>query len=191
MQKHNDAVIETSGHSSLEKYTSHFTWKGSKGLLKALLCERWIRGWTELQYLDPYSHGHNSVSFPFSRAAQPGSWEPSLSGICSSFQHFLSNRLLLNRGSWGPPLLGAGSLYRIWSPNDLNFLSPGLYDNLTSTYFLRASQNRTQFNPSTIKVISWYSSTGCTCYFHRWPSSRHSLFAFLNCLITTASELRE
>ena len=27
-------------HSSLEKYTSHFIWKGSKGLLKVLLCER-------------------------------------------------------------------------------------------------------------------------------------------------------
>ena len=31
MQKHNDA-IKTSGHSSLEKYTSNFIWKGSKGL---------------------------------------------------------------------------------------------------------------------------------------------------------------
>ena len=32
---------------------------------------------------------------------------------------------------------------------------------------MRASQFRTQFNPSTVKVISWYSSTGCTCYLHR------------------------
>ena len=40
---------------------------------------------------------------------------------------------LLNRGSWGPPLLGAGSLYRILSPTHLNFLSPGLYNNLTFT----------------------------------------------------------
>ena len=29
-------TIKTSGHSSLEKYTSHFIWKGSKGLRKAL-----------------------------------------------------------------------------------------------------------------------------------------------------------
>ncbi len=29
-------------------------------------------------------------------------------------------------------------------------------------FFLRASQFRTQFNPSTVKVISWYSSNGCT-----------------------------
>ena len=36
---------------------------------------------------------HNSVSFPFSWAAQPGAWGPSLSGTCSSFQHLLSNWL--------------------------------------------------------------------------------------------------
>ena len=29
MQNHNDDTIKTSRHSSLEKYTSHFIWKGS------------------------------------------------------------------------------------------------------------------------------------------------------------------
>ena len=62
MQKHNDAM-KTSRHSSLEKYTSHFIWKGSKGLLKVLLCERWVGDWTELQHIDPHSYGHNSVAF--------------------------------------------------------------------------------------------------------------------------------
>ena len=83
--------MKTSGHRSLEKYTSHFIWKGSKGLLKVLLCERWVGDWTELQHIDPHSYGHNSVSFPFSWVAQPGAWEPSLSGTWSSFQHLLSN----------------------------------------------------------------------------------------------------
>ena len=90
-----------SGHSSLEKYTSHFIWKGSKGLLKVLLCERWVGDRTELQHIDPHSYGHNSVSFPFSWAVQPGAWGPSLSGTWSSFQHLLSN-WLLNRGPGGP-----------------------------------------------------------------------------------------
>ena len=95
MQKLNDA-IKRSRHSSLEKYTSHFySWKGSKGLLKVLLCERWVGDWTELQHIDPYSYGHNSASFPFSWAAQSGAWGPSLSGIWSSFQHLLSNWLKL------------------------------------------------------------------------------------------------
>ena len=132
MQKHNE-TIRTSGHSSLEKYTSHFIWKGSKGLLNVLLCERWVGDWTELQHIDPYAYDHNSVSFPFFWAAQQGSWGPSLSGTWSSFQHLLSNSSelqLLNRKSWGPLLLGTGSLYSMLSPTNLNFLSPGLYNNL-------------------------------------------------------------
>ena len=107
MQKHNDAM-KTSGHSSLEKYTSHFiervVWEG-------------VGDRTELQHIDPYSYGHNSVSFLFSWPAQPGAWGPSLSGTWSSFQHLFSNSSelqLLNRGSWGSPLLGAGSPYNIF-----------------------------------------------------------------------------
>ena len=97
-------------HSSLAKYTSHFIWKGSKELLKVLLCERWVGGWIELQHIDPHSYGPNSVSFPFSWAAQPG----------------------------GPASLGHGPHSSIFSPTDLNsnwlnFLSPGLYNNLTPT----------------------------------------------------------
>ena len=75
---------------------------------------------TELQHIDPHSTGHNCISFPFSWAAQPGALGPSLSRICSSIQHLLSN----------------------WSDLQLNdFLSsPGLYNNSTSTFFLWASQ---------------------------------------------------
>ena len=51
-----------------------------------------VGDWTELQHIDPHSNGHNSVSFPFSWAAQPG--------------------------AWGPTLLGAGFLDRILSPID-------------------------------------------------------------------------
>ena len=46
---------------------------------------------TELQHIDPHSHGHNSVSFPFSWAAQPGAWWPSLSGCWFSLPHLISN----------------------------------------------------------------------------------------------------
>ena len=71
-------------------------------------------------------------------------------------------------GLGAQPLLGHASHSSIFSPTDLNFLSPGLYNNLTPTYFLRASQFRTQFNPSIVKVIPdlLISSTGCTCYLH-------------------------
>ena len=80
-------------------------------------------------------------------------------------------------GLGAQPLLRHGSYSSIFSPTDLNFLSPGLYNNLTSIYFLRASQFRTQFNPSTVKVTPdlLISSTGCTCYLHQCISSFDSL----------------
>ena len=73
MQKHNDTT-KTSGHSSLEKYTSHFIWKGLKGLRRVLLCERWVGDWTELQHIDPHTSGHNSIFFSFSMALIPASF---------------------------------------------------------------------------------------------------------------------
>ena len=94
MQKHIQHYKDER-HSSLEKYTFHFIWKGSKGLLKVLLCERWVWDWTEPQHIDPHSYGHNGISFQLSWAAQPGAWGPSLSGTWSSFQHLLSNWLEL------------------------------------------------------------------------------------------------
>ena len=149
--EHNDA-IKTSGHSSWEKYTSHFIERGRKGYEGYYCVWEGVGDWTELQHIDPHSHGHNSVSFPFSRAAQPEAWGPSLSGTWSSFQHLLSN--------W-PELTVAGVIY----------------NNLMPTYFLWASQFHTQFNPSTVKAAPdlLISSTGCTCYLNRCISSFNSL----------------
>ena len=98
------STITTSGHSSLEKYTS--------------------------QHIDPHS---SAITVFLSRS--PG---------------------LLNRGPGGPASAGTCSHSSIFSLTDLNFLSPGLYNNLTSTYFLGAWQFHTQFNPSTVKVAPWY-----------------------------------
>ena len=84
---------------------------------------------------------------------------------------------LLNQGPGGPASLGHGPHSSIFSPNDLNFLSPGLYNNLTTTYFLRASQFHTQFNSSTVKFAPdlLISSIECVCYLHRCISSFDSL----------------
>ena len=92
MQNHNDDTIKTSDTVLFEKYTSHFIWKGSKGLLKVLLWEG-VGDRTELQHIDPHSSGHNSISFLFSCAAQPGAWGPSLSGCWFSLPHLISNWL--------------------------------------------------------------------------------------------------
>ena len=151
MQKHNDA-IKTRGHRSLEKYTSHFIRKGSKRLLNVLLCERWVGDWTELQHIDPHSYGHNSVSFPFSKAAQPGTWGPSL---CWDIVLILASSLqlqLFNHGSWGrPPLLGAGSLYRILSPTAVNLLCTKLYYCFTPTQSLPITGHRNMLLPPSVE----------------------------------------
>ena len=101
-------TIKTSGHSSLEKYTSHF--------IERVVCEREWETEQRLQHICP---------------------PPTLLAITA----FLSRSPgLLNRGPGEPkPLLGHGFHSRILSPTDLNFLSPWLYNNLTYTYFLRAS----------------------------------------------------
>ena len=55
-----------------------------------------VGDWTELQHIDPHSIGHNSVFFPFSNAAQPGAWGPSLSRCWFSPPHLISNSLITN-----------------------------------------------------------------------------------------------
>ena len=130
--------MKTSGHRYLEKYTSHFIWKGSKGLLKGLLCERWVGGWTKLQYIDPHSYGHNFVSFPFSWAAQPGAWGPASLGPVPHSSIF-SPTATAQSGAWGPPLLGAGCLCRILSPTRTS-CRQGYIIILHPLFFLRVSQ---------------------------------------------------
>ena len=152
MQNHNNDTIKTSDTVLLEKYTTHFIWKGSKGLLKVLLWEG-VGDRTDLQHIDPHSYGLNSVFFPFSWAAQPGGWGPSLSGTCSSFQHLLSN----------------------WSDQTDRTSSAPSYIIVRHPPSSCGRHKSHSFNSSTVKVISWYSLTGCTCYLHRCISYFDSL----------------
>ena len=108
---------------------------------------------------------------------------------------------LLNRVPGGLASLGHGPHSSIFSPTTtaqwgglesplcwLLVLSTASYLQLTRTsrapsyiiiwrplFFLQASQFRPQFNPSTVKVISWYSATGCNFYLHRCISYFDSL----------------
>ena len=124
MQKHNDDTIKTSGHSSLEKYTSHFIRKG----YERYYC---VRGELETEQ-------NCNILTP-----------PTLLAITA----FLSSSPgLLNRGPGSPASAGSWfSFQHHFSPTDLNFLSPGLYNYLTST--IASVTIHTQFNPSTVKVI--------------------------------------
>ena len=80
---------------------------------------------------------------------------------------FSPTRLIPNSqsGAWGLPLLGAGFHNRILSPT--NWLPVLTEDYKSSTLtFLWTSQSHS-FNPSMVKVIFWYSLSGCIGYLHR------------------------
>ena len=155
MQKH----IQHNNHERTQLFRKIYLWlywKGSKGLRWVLLCERWVRDRIELQHIDP------PLLWPWKR--------------------FFSVLLGCSTGGLGTqPLLGHGSHSSIFFPTDLNFLSPGLYNNLTLTYFLRASQFALSSTPrqSRSPLISWYLRpdasviyTGAILLLTAWPGRR-------------------
>ena len=140
MQNHNDAIITTSGHSSLEKYTSHFS--------ERVVCERELETEKNCNILTPTLMA--IIAFlSCSPGPLPGAWGPSLSWdivlIPASSLQLIWGSGTPNAQS-GVMRVGACSLYSILSPPNSNFLCAELYYCFTST----------QFNPSTVKVIPWH-----------------------------------
>ena len=122
MQKHNDP-IKTSGHSSLEKYTSHFIERVRKGY-EGYYCER---GELETE------QNCNILT-------------PTLLAITA----FLSRSPgLLNRGPGDPAFLGHGSHSSIFSPTKSNFLCTELYYCFTPTQFNLSTVKIIPLMPST------------------------------------------
>ena len=81
----------------------------------------------------------------------------------SSLQLVWSPTAIVQSVAWGPPLRAAGLLYHIFN-----------WTSCAPSYIIvrrpSSSCGRPKshsFNPYTVKVIFWYSSTGCTCYLHR------------------------
>ena len=78
-------------------------------------------------------------------------------------------------GLGAQPLLGHGCHSSIFSPTNLNFLSPGLYNNLTPTYFLRVSQFALNSTPRQSRlppdIFNWIIYTGAFLLLTAWPGS--------------------
>ena len=111
------------------------------------MCESELETEHNCNILTPHSIDHNSVSFPFSWVAQPGAWEPSLSGCWFSLPHLISN---------------SSDLQTDWISCALSYI---IVQRPPSSCGRHKSHS---FNPSTVKVIiSWDFSTGCSCYLHR------------------------
>ena len=93
-------------------------------------------------------HVPQSSMFSPTATAHSGAWGPNLSLCWFSLLHLMSNSSDLQLTDF--------------------LFSPGLYNNLTYTLLPASVTILHSFNSSTVKVIiSWYSSTGCTCYLHR------------------------
>ena len=106
-------------------------------------------------YWPPNSSGYHSLSFlspgllnwgpggpALSRELVPTAWTGTLTSI--------SEHQSLNRGSWGPSLLGAGSLYTILYPTDSNFLCTELYYCFTPTQSLPITGQRNMRLPRSL-----------------------------------------
>ena len=140
---------------------------------------------TELQHIDPHSIGHNRVSFPFSWASQPGA-QPLWVLVFSTASYLqlvwsptdLISKLI-NEGPegslcWVLAFSAASCLQLVWSPTDriswaLSYIIVQHPPSSCGRHKLHS------FNPSTVKVIRCYSSTGYTCYLHRCISYFDSL----------------
>ena len=132
------STIMTNGHSSLEKYTSHFIRKGCE----RIMCERWVGDLNkDCNILTPSSSVLSSTSFSFCWAAQPGA---------------LRSQPLL----W--ELVLTASNRNNWLQTNWTSCGTGLYHCLTSTYFLWAS-NLHPIQPVHSQGYTLISSTGCTC----------------------------
>ena len=120
---------------------------------------------TELQHIDPHSYGRNCIVSRSPGLLNWGPWGPASLGAGFLYR-ILPPTPTAQSGAWGPPMLGAGFLYRILSPTDWTSCVPSyiIVQRPPSSCGCHKSHS---FNPSTVKVIFWYSSTGCTCYLHR------------------------
>ena len=148
MHKHNDAIT-TSGHRSLEKYTSHFIRNGWKGLRK-VMCERWVKDWTKTAtYWPPPAPPVMEVRL----SRSPG---------------------LLNRGPGGPAtLLRAGSHSSIWDTDFKLWTPTACLTWVISLFYVHSIQ------PVDSQGHPLSSSTGCTCHqlwcishLTTWPGRR-------------------
>ena len=132
-------TIKTSGHTSLEKYTSHTLFDMvRKGYERIIVWEVSWRLNKDCNILTPSSSGYNSTSFSSCGAAQPGALRAQLSAGSGSHCFELQQLISTSDSQLTPTSCGTR-----------------LYNCLMPTCF---SERHicTQFNPSTVKVIPWY-----------------------------------
>ena len=113
--------IHMQNHSSLVKYTSHFIWKGSKGLLKVLLCERELETEQNCNILTP-----TLMAITAFLSCSPGllnRW-PGGSSLCWLLVFSTASSLQLVWSNW---------LNFLWTEFDVHLLLVGVTNRIHST----------------------------------------------------------
>ena len=135
----------------------------SKGLRKGserVVCERWVGDGTDCNILTSSSSDYSSTSFSFCWAAQPGVTEGHQPSVWSCFS--------LPRTATRTPTN--------WLQQTLTVCGTGLYNCLTSTWFLWASQFH--------RILPVHRSRWCPDIFDRM----HLLFTQVHFLINSSVE---
>ena len=161
MQNHNDDIIKTS-NTVLYKNTPLTLFKRVRKGYSRFYCERELETVQNCNILTP---SLLAITAFLSRSPGLLNRGPTQPGAGFLYR-ILSPTATAQSGAWGPTLLGAGFLYRILSPTDWTSCALG-YIIVQRPPFSCGRHRSHSFNPSTVKVIFWYSSTGCTCYLHR------------------------
>ena len=177
MQNHNDDTIKTSGHSSLKKIYLSLYLKGFERVTKGFTVRVELETERNCNILTPTLMAITAFLSRSPGLFKRGPGGPASLGYgphSSIFSPTGLNSNWLNRVSLGPPLLGAGFLYRILTLTDWTSCAPS-YIIVRCPPSSCGRQKLHSFNPSTVKVIFWYSSTGCTCYLNRCISYFDSL----------------
>ena len=96
------------------------------------------------------------------------------------YSSIFSPTATVQSGTWEPPLVGGGSLYRILSPTVSNFLCTELYYCFTPTQSLPMTGQRNMQLPPSLEWHVWSSSSGNNCHaVHRSPSSGSSVCDYI------------
>ena len=153
-----------------------------KGLLKILLWEGWVGDRTELQHIDPHSYGL-SVSFPFSWAAQPGSWGPRLSGCWFSLPYLISN--------W-PDFLSSPGLYNCSSYTFLWASQIALIQPVHGLGYILIFLDRMHLIFTPVHFLFWQLGRGSICYRIRilWEIINSSFVVRRNDTYTAGADIK-
>ena len=180
--------------------TSHFIVRVWKGLLRVLLWEG-VGDWTELQYIDPHSYGHQRCVFLVLQGCSTGGPGAQLSaGWWLSLLHLIINWSLKLLGPWGPLRPGVAfptTSYQqlLWSPTQSGaprtpsawcgfpyHISSNSVQSLTVWLSvlteLYNSSMPTQSSTQSLEWHVWSSSSGNNCHAVQRSSVWNGMFAW-------------